>query len=210
MSGSCSLAATINRVASFFFVRLLMRTFLPANRSLVIRRDQRILLSNRIASVLRTILSNMTPTSLIIVTDRGTLKAYKVNDTPTRGPSLQLVQAFDTTDAHGRYQDKMTDQAGSFPNGAAPGQMNSIAERTGIETENDRRIVKQLADSIADVVEREGKDGWSFAAPASIHSAVVEQLPPEIRDRIVEHVKSDLVKIEPAKLAGHFRSLQRM
>ena len=114
----------------------------------------------------------MTPTSLIIVTDRGTLKAYKVNDTPTRGPSLQLVQAFDTTDAHGHYQDKFTDQAGAFPSGAAPGQMNSIAERTGIENENDRRIVKQLADSI------------------------------------VEHVKSDLVKIEPAKLPGHFRSLQ--
>src|SRR5256885_4754323 len=47
----------------------------------------------------------MTPTSLIIVTDRGTLKAYRVNATPTRGPSLQLVQAFDTTDAHGRYQE---------------------------------------------------------------------------------------------------------
>jgi hypothetical protein len=150
----------------------------------------------------------MTPTSLIIVTDRGTLKAYKVNDTPTRGPSLQLVQAFDTTDAHGRYQDKLTDQAGAFPSGAAPGQGNSIAERTGIDNENDRRIVKQLADSIVDVVQREGKDGWSFAAPASIHSAVVEQLPSEIRDRIVEHVKSDLVKIEPAKLPGHFRSLQ--
>ena len=152
----------------------------------------------------------MTPTSLIIVTDRGTLKAYKVNPTPARGPSLKLVQAFDTTDAHGRYQDKLTDQAGSFPNGATPGQGNSIAERSGIETENDRRIVKQLADSIVEVVEREGKDGWSFAAPASIHSAVVELLPANVRDKIVEHVKSDLVKIEPAKLAGHFRSLQPM
>jgi Protein required for attachment to host cells len=152
----------------------------------------------------------MTPTSLIIVTDRGTLKAYKVNETPTRGPSLKLVQAFDTTDAHGRYQDKLTDQAGSFPSGTAPGQGNSIAERTGIETENDRRIVKQLADSIVEVVNREGKNGWSFAAPASIHSAVFDQLPPDVRDRIVEHVKSDLVKIEPAKLPTHFRSLQPM
>ena len=150
----------------------------------------------------------MTPTSLIIVTDRGTLKAYKVSDTPTRGPSLQLVQAFDTTDAHGRYQDKLTDQAGASATGAAPGQMNSIAERTGIDNENDRRICKQLADNIAEVVQREGKEGWSFAAPASIHAAVVELLPGDVRDKIVEHVKSDLVKIEPAKLTGHFRSLQ--
>jgi hypothetical protein len=149
----------------------------------------------------------MTPTSLIIVTDRGSLKAYKVSETPTRGPHLQLVQAFDTTDAHGRYQDKLTDQAGASSSGA-PGQMNSIAERTGIDTENDRRIFRQLADSITEIAEREGKDGWSFAAPASIHSAVVDLLPPVVRDKIVEHVKSDLVKIEPAKLPGHFRSLQ--
>jgi hypothetical protein len=86
--------------------------------------------------------------------------------------------------------------------------MNSTAERTGIETENDRRICKQLADSITEIAERDGRDGWSFAAPASIHSAIVEQLPSALRDKIVEHVKSDLVKIEPAKLPGHFRSLQ--
>ncbi|HEY2615224.1 MAG TPA: host attachment protein [Chthoniobacterales bacterium] len=150
----------------------------------------------------------MTPTSLIIVTDRGSLKAYKVSDTPNRGPSLQLVQAFNTTDAHGRFQDKVTDQAGAFPSGAAAGQMNSIAERTGIDIENDRRICKQLADNIAEIVAREGMEGWSFAAPASIHAAVVDLLAPDIRARIVEHVKSDLINIELAKLPGHFRSLQ--
>jgi hypothetical protein len=150
----------------------------------------------------------MTPTSLIIVTDRGSLKAYKVSETPTRGPHLQLVQAFDTTDAHGRYQDKLTDQAGASSSGAASGQMNSIAERTGIDSENDRRIFKQLADSITEIVHREGKDGWSFAAPASIQSSVMDLLPGDVRDRVVEYVKSDLVKTDPAKLAAHFRSLR--
>jgi len=152
----------------------------------------------------------MTPTSLIVVTDRGSLKAYKVSETPNRGAGLKLVQAFDTTDARGRYQDKVTDQAGGFPSGATGGggQQNSIAERQGIETENDRRIFRQLADSITEVVHREGNDGWSFAAPASIHSAIVDLLPAEVRARIVEHVKSDLVKIELANLPSHFRSLQ--
>ena len=153
---------------------------------------------------------DMTPTSLIIVSDRGSLKAYRVNQTPNRGAGLRLVQAFDTTDAHGRYGDKLTDQAGGFPDGNAGSgrHQNSIAERQGIETENDRRIFKQLADNIAEVVKREGTEGWSFAAPASIHSAVVDLLPADVRDRIVEHVKSDLVKIEPAQLTEHFRSLQ--
>ena len=85
---------------------------------------------------------------------------------------------------------------------------NSIAERTALETENNKRICQQLAERIAEVVKREAAEAWSFAAPASIHSSIAELLPAPIRNRVVEHLKSDLVKIEPAKLPSHFRSLQ--
>ena len=151
----------------------------------------------------------MTPTSLVIVTDRGSLKAYRVNETPNRGPSLDLVQAFNTTDAHGRLLDKVTDQAGRFSVGDGAGLQHraSIAE-TKLENETDRRIYKQLADQIAKVVKSDGVEGWSFAAPAEFHSTIVDLLPADVRNRIVEHVKSDLVKVEPAKLTAHFRSLR--
>ena len=151
----------------------------------------------------------MTPSSLVIVTDRGSLRAYRVNETPTRGPSLHLVQAFNTTDAHGRLIDKVTDQAGRFSVRDPAGVLRtaSIAE-TKLENETDRRLYKQLADQIAKVVKTDGVEGWSFAAPAEFHSAIVDLLPNDIRSRIVEHVKSDLVKVEPARLGAHFRSLQ--
>ena len=151
----------------------------------------------------------MTPSSLIIVTDRGSLKAYKVNETPTRGPSLQLVQAFNITGAHGKLADKVTDLAGRYGEGAGAGvhQGASTAE-SKLETETDRRIYKELADQIVKLVKSDGVDGWSFAAAADIHGAIVDLLPGKVRARIVEHVKSDLVKIEPAKLPSHFRSLQ--
>lgn len=152
----------------------------------------------------------MTPTSLIVLADRGSLKAYKVNETPTRGPSLQLVQAFDVTDAHGRFQDKVTDVAGRFAatDGSNGRHGASTAEQQGIATENARRIFKQLAENIGTIVQTHGSDGWSFAAPAAIHSAVVDLLPANVRNRIVEHVKADLVNLELASLPGHFRSLQ--
>jgi hypothetical protein len=155
----------------------------------------------------------MIPSSLIIVTDRGSLKAYRVSETPTRGPSLQLVQAFNLTDAHGRLVDKVSDLAGRFAVSDGAGGhhgASSIAERTQLETETDRRIQKELADQIVKIVSRNGKEGWSFAAPADIHSAIVDLLPPAVRNRIVEHVKSDLVKTDPAKLPAHFRSLQQI
>jgi hypothetical protein len=155
----------------------------------------------------------MTPSSFVIVTDRGSLKAYRVTETPTRGPSLQLVQAFDITDAHGRLVDKLSDLAGRFPVTEGAGARRgpaAIAERTQLVTEMDRRIQKELADQIAEIVSRNGKKGWSFAAPAEIHAAIVDLLPAAVRERIVEHVRSDLVKVEAARLISHFRSLQQI
>jgi len=155
----------------------------------------------------------MTPSSLVIVTDRGSLKAYRVNETPTRGPSLQLVQAFNITEAHGKLIDKVSDLAGRFPVTEGAGARRgpaSIAERTHLATEMDRRIHKDLADQIAKIVSQNARDGWSFAAPAEIHSAIVDLLPADVRQRIVEHVKSDLVKVEAARLIGHFRSLREI
>jgi Protein required for attachment to host cells len=155
----------------------------------------------------------MTPSSLVIVTDRGSLKAYRVNETPTRGPSLQLVQAFNITDAHGRLVDKVSDLAGRFPVTEGAGAHRgpaSTAERTQLATEMDRRIQRELADQIAKIVSQNGNEGWSFAAPAEIHTAIVDLLPAGVRQRIVEHVKSDLVKVEAARLISHFRSLRQI
>ena len=120
------------------------------------------------------------------------------------------MQAFDITDAHGKMIDKVTDLAGRFPvtetTGPHRGQA-SIAE-SKLENETARRINRELAGQIAKIINGSGKEGWSFAAPAEIHAAIVDLLPGRIRDRIVEHVKSDLVKVEPAKLHNHFRSLK--
>ena len=135
------------------------------------------------------------------------MKAYRVDETPTRGPSLHLVQAFDTTDAHGKMSDKITDAAGRYSDGAGAHPGASVSE-SKLENETDRRIYRQLAEQIVKLVKSDGAEGWSFAAPASMHAAIIDLLPNKVRDRIVEHVKSDLVKIEPAKLATHFRSLQ--
>lgn len=152
----------------------------------------------------------MVPASIVITADRGSLKAYQVNETPTRGPSLKLVQAFAITDAHGRLLDKVTDQAGRFPvtETAGPHRGQASIAESKIQSETERRINKELADQITKVINGSGREGWAFAAPSEIHSAVVDLLPGRVRDRIVEHVKADLVKVEPAKLPAHFRSLR--
>lgn len=133
------------------------------------------------------------PTSLVVVADRGSLRAYRVEETPTRGPHLKLVQAFEATDVM---------------NAASMRHSTPMTDWPQLEAEMDRRICKELAIEIAKIVEGNPGEGWSFAAPKSIYAKIVEHLPPEIQEGIVEHVESDLVKLPAAALPSHFRSLQ--
>jgi hypothetical protein len=135
----------------------------------------------------------MIASSLIILADRGALKAYAVTETPTRGPSLKLVQGFDIPNVNDLSRTHHTTAVTDWPQ---------------LETEESRRICKQLASEITKIVKTYNKEGWSFAAEPSVHNAIVGFLPAAIRERIVEHVSSDLVRIEPAKLPSHFGSLQ--
>lgn len=135
----------------------------------------------------------MTTSSLIIIADRGGLKAYRVGETATRGPNLKLVQAFDIPNMNDLSKTHHTTAVSDWPQ---------------LEIEENRRICAQLADEITKIVQRDFGEGWSLAAPGSIYAKIVDLLPVGIRERIVEHVESDLIKTPPATLPSHFRSLQ--
>src|SRR5262245_50018340 len=65
----------------------------------------------------------------IVVADRGIVKAYEVRQTPKHGTAARLVMESKLREAHERYRDKVTDQAGAFPSTASNGHANAIAER---------------------------------------------------------------------------------
>jgi|CZKQ01.1.fsa_nt_gi hypothetical protein len=141
----------------------------------------------------------MISTSLIILADRGGLKAYAVTETPTRGPSLRMVNDFEITGLERELP---------FNVEASRQHVILTTDWPALETETKCRIYKQLAKRIAKIVKTERIEGWSFAAEPPIHKAIVDLLPVAIGERIVEHVPSDLMKIAPSKLPSHFRSLQ--
>jgi Protein required for attachment to host cells len=134
-----------------------------------------------------------------VLVDRGSLRAYRVNETRTRGPSLQLVHDFEMTGSERELP---------FNVGSSRRHVSLTSDWPALETETNRRISKQLAEQIATVMKTERPEGWSFAAEPAIHKEIVDLLPRAVRERIVEHVPSDLVKIKPVKLQSHFRSLQ--
>ncbi len=147
--------------------------------------------------------------SLVILADRGNLKSYRVEKAPPgRPPRFRLVQEITIEEAHLRTSDRASDQAGAFPTnmtkGIDPGM--SIGERH-FELEVDRRIFKQLGEHITSIVKEENPSAWAFAAPSEINPSILETVDPAVRKKIAENVTSNLVKMKPEDLAGHFESV---
>jgi hypothetical protein len=140
--------------------------------------------------------------SFLIVTDRGNLKAYRVEKAAAeRPPRLQLVQAISLAEAHARTGEVNTDSAGRFPGLSATGDRH-------YEIENDRRNVKHLAEYITTLLREHSPESWSFAAPSDINQPVLDQLEAGLRNQVVQNVQRDLVKLAPGDLLEHFTALR--
>jgi Protein required for attachment to host cells len=144
----------------------------------------------------------MTP-QFLIVADRGMLKAFNVESESSRRPTPRLVAKHEIDEAHGRFQDRFSDQAGSFQS-SATGNVNETAERMGIVNEIDSRIFRQLSEIIDNVLGEHSPDRWSFAAPSEINPAILDGVAPQWKDRLQRNVPRNLVKTDAGELLGFF------
>ncbi|MDB6015852.1 MAG: hypothetical protein JWR19_341 [Pedosphaera sp.] len=146
---------------------------------------------------------------LLIVVDLGRFKAYRVEYSELNThPRLELLEAFDTVDAHGRLSDKLTDEAGRFPSGMRNMRgPHGYGERHNIQLELNRRTVNYLTQSINNLVKREPPElPVYFAAEKEIHHQILERLEPPVKARIDKVVPEDLTRINERELLDHFAS----
>jgi hypothetical protein len=140
----------------------------------------------------------------IVVAYRGTVKAFEVHQTPNHGTAAHLVMEKKLQEAHERYRDRFTDQAGAFPSTGSSGRGNAVAERPKMETEEDTRLFKAIAREVDSVVREHQPMSWSFAAPAEINSAILHYIPAELHRTLKQNVKRDLARVPCAQLIEHF------
>jgi len=131
------------------------------------------------------------------------LIAYAVEKT-VRGPAPHVVEAIDFVQAHKRLGEQVTDKAGAFP--ASHGQATGAAERMTLETELDLRSFRAVADWITKLLDRHRPETWGFAAPSEINGAILDELRPELRQRLESNVCRDLTNIPAGELLDHFES----
>lgn len=148
--------------------------------------------------------------AIVIAVNLGRLKAWRMLPTPTRGAKLELFEGLDFPEAHGRLADKVTDVAGRY-HGRVPGRFPSsdnaglgtqisAAEALKAQLEMDRRLVKLIAEQIETILIRERPEQWHLAATSEIFHAIVAEIDPPLRERLVRSIYADLTKVPPAKV----------
>ena len=146
--------------------------------------------------------------TLVIVTDLGCLKAYRVeNHQSNQTPRLELVEEFNNPAAHGKLVDKVTDLSGRFPRSSgmpnATGVM-SDGERHNIELESRKRLVRQLAQRLNRLLGSKEVERCLLAASREINHQLLEELEPLARAKIEKNIPVDLTKLDRAEILGHF------
>jgi hypothetical protein len=144
--------------------------------------------------------------TLVVVADLAGLKAYRLDETPVQHTSrLELLQEFNNNGAKARRADVATDASGRFPRGAAQGASGmSDGERHSLELENRKRLVRQLAGNLSQLLQRGAVDDCYLAASREIHNRLLDELEPAARAMIVRSVRADLTKLDPSQVLTHF------
>ena len=139
--------------------------------------------------------------TLVIAVNLGHLKAFRVVETPTRGRKLDLIDEMEFPEAHGHYVDKVTDMAG-------PGSAMSTGEALTAGLDIQRRLIKLIAERITVVLNGERPEYWHFAANPEVHQAILNELAPELSERVVRHVQADLTKVPVPEVLAHFMPMK--
>jgi hypothetical protein len=150
---------------------------------------------------------------VLVVADRGQMKIFMLDHRPTlapRPPSPRLVDICRVEEAHQKYDERFTDQAGAFPNKGSAGNGNSMAERLPLEKETDSRIFRRLANKLADFLREHDSPTWAFAAPPEINGNILENLNIRLRRSLRQNVLRDLTNVPAAELWEHFETAEAL
>jgi hypothetical protein len=141
---------------------------------------------------------------LIIVVDLGLVRAYRIELTPQRTPRLQQLQQVVLEEAHERLKDRVSDLAGRQGSRTQKSSSAPKADDHNLKLESKRRLIRQIAGRIADIIRQNAKNGCWLAAPKEINLQILSELPPAARERIQKTVPCDFTKLSPAEVLERF------
>ncbi len=149
--------------------------------------------------------------TIIIAVDLGHFKAYRVGKTRLGNSKMQLIEGYDSIEAHGKLLDRITDQAGRFPlrgGKGASAKAKGYGEPHNLELEEEKRLIKLLTKDIISLLGREKHDSWCLAAPPEINTRILSNLQPEMKAKLAKNVTCNLTGAKKMEILERFDMCQ--
>lgn len=147
---------------------------------------------------------------IIIAVDLGHFRAYRAKEEPLGKGKIELIESYDSIEAHGKLLEKLTDQAGRFKmtgrrNGAT--KVKGYGEPHHMRLEVEKKLTRLIAKDINALLSREvNYDRWFFAAPEEISSRILENISPELKNRLDKNIMGNLTKFKKIDILKHFEA----
>ena len=143
---------------------------------------------------------------VIIAVDLGHFRAYRLTKDPLdKSPKTELIESYDSIEARLKLSDKLSDAAGRFRlSGGRNGKAAGYSEAHNLELETEKRLVKQIAMDISELVSREKCETWFLAANRDINAQIVDNLEPSVKAKLRKNVPCNLTKAGRNEILEHF------
>jgi hypothetical protein len=141
---------------------------------------------------------------VVIVSDLGHFKAYAFERTDRGTPRLEVIEEFESPEAHIRVSEKLTDRAGRFGMGGERNSLKGYGDLHNFEQEEQKKVLKKIASRIEKVIEKNQPERWYLSAPKKIQKQLVELLSEETRKKLKRALAADLTKLEKTDLLERF------
>ncbi len=144
---------------------------------------------------------------IIITANLGHFKAYRVSqDPPDISPRVTLIESYDSIEGHGKLGDKLSDASGRFRRSGGKDEVaKGSGERHNIKLEMEKKLSKMIARDIDALIENEQCDEWYLASAKKINRKIIDNLKPEVKDRLVKNITADLTGVARSEILTHFR-----
>ena len=145
---------------------------------------------------------------IIIAADLGHFRAYSVTTDKWESPRVELIESYDSTEAHGKLSEKYSDANGKFGMmGGKRGAACGNGEPHNVRLEAERRMTKLIARGINALIGREGHERWYLAAPEEINKQITKNLAPSVKSKLSGNIAENLTKTRKSEILGHFETV---
>lgn len=143
---------------------------------------------------------------VIIAVDLGHFKVYRVTRKEHESPKVQLIESYDSIEAHGKLSDKLSDTSGRFAMGGGKnGAAKGYGEPHNIELEMQKKAAKLISSDINTIIKKEGSPRWHLAASKMINSQILDNLEAGVKAKLDKNIMSNLTNTDKSEIMKHFK-----